>query len=490
MRLSTAFLSSLLSLAYASIGPDADLYIVNKGCEFRLNVINQLTDTNMLTNTSIHWHGFFQEGTNWADGPVGVNQCPITSGNSFLYQFSVPGQAGTFWYHSHHSTQYCDGLRGPLVVYDPDDPLSDLYDVDNESTVISLSDWYHTPTLLEKALVPTPNATLINGLGQYPGGPNSSLAIVNVKHGTRYRMRLISMSCLPNFIFSIDNHNMTIIEADGISTKSVTVNSLQIFAAQRYSFVLKAYQPVDNYWIRATPDKGPVGSAILRYAGAPVANPTTVKANTTIALLETSLSPLYDAGAPGNPVQGGADVNINLNIVFNTTESKYLVNGFTFDPPATPVLLQILSGARTAQEMLPPGSVYILPRNKSVEVSIPGGSAGGPHPIHLHGQVFDVVRSAGSSIYNYKNPVRRDVVNTGIASDNVTFRFSTKNPGPWIMHCHIDWHLNIGLAIVFVTDVDTTATFDPPRYVSFSRLWISYSRPISSEAWDQLCNAS
>jgi FtsP/CotA-like multicopper oxidase with cupredoxin domain len=41
------------------------------------------------------------------------------------------GQAGTFWYHSHVSTQYCDGLRGPLVVYDPQDPHADLYDIDD-----------------------------------------------------------------------------------------------------------------------------------------------------------------------------------------------------------------------------------------------------------------------------------------------------------------------------------------------------------------------
>ena len=38
---------------------------------------------------------------------------------------------GTFWYHSHLSTQYCDGLRGPIVVYDPEDPHADLYDIDN-----------------------------------------------------------------------------------------------------------------------------------------------------------------------------------------------------------------------------------------------------------------------------------------------------------------------------------------------------------------------
>lgn len=40
-------------------------------------------------------------------------------------------QAGTFWYHSHVGTQYCDGLRGPIVVYDPNDPHKSLYDVDD-----------------------------------------------------------------------------------------------------------------------------------------------------------------------------------------------------------------------------------------------------------------------------------------------------------------------------------------------------------------------
>jgi iron transport multicopper oxidase len=53
------------------------------------------------------------------------------SGGSFDYSFSAPGQAGTYWYHSHLSTQYCDGLNGPLVIYDPLDPNKYLYDIDD-----------------------------------------------------------------------------------------------------------------------------------------------------------------------------------------------------------------------------------------------------------------------------------------------------------------------------------------------------------------------
>lgn len=46
------------------------------------------------------------KGTAWADGPVGVTQCPIAPGNSFKYQFTGIEQAGTYWYHSHYCTPY------------------------------------------------------------------------------------------------------------------------------------------------------------------------------------------------------------------------------------------------------------------------------------------------------------------------------------------------------------------------------------------------
>ena len=39
-------------------------------------------------------------------------------------------------------------------------------------------------------------------------------------------------------MFSIDNHDLTVIEADSVETQPVTVNTIQIFAAQRYSFVV------------------------------------------------------------------------------------------------------------------------------------------------------------------------------------------------------------------------------------------------------------
>lgn len=53
-----------------------------------------------------------------------------------------------------------------------------------------------------------------------------------------YRFRLVSISCDPNYTFSIDGHNLTVIEVDGINSQPLLVDSIQIFAAQRYSFVV------------------------------------------------------------------------------------------------------------------------------------------------------------------------------------------------------------------------------------------------------------
>ncbi|PIL31400.1 transporter [Ganoderma sinense ZZ0214-1] len=489
--------AALVGWVYAAIGPVTDLTISNaaispdgftrdavvmngvfpgplitgnKGDNFQLNVIDNLTNHTMRKSTSVHWHGLFQKGTNWADGGAFVNQCPIAPGNSFLYNFTVPDQAGTFWYHSHLSTQYCDGLRGPVVVYDPQDPHASLYDVDDDSTVITLADWYHVAAKLGPRFpFEGADATLINGLGRSTGTVEADLAVISVTQGKRYRFRLVSMSCDPWYKFSIDNHTMNVIEADGVNTKPLAVDSIPILAGQRYSFVLTANQSIDNYWIHAIPSTGITGfpnginSAILRYDGAAPVEPTSSLAPVSSSpLVETDLHPLESMPVPGTATPGGVDKAINLALSFDGTD--FYINGATFTPPSVPVLLQIMSGAQTAQDLLPSGSVLELPSNSSIEITVPAASnaAGAPHPFHLHGHTFAVVRSAGSTTYNYDDPIWRDVVSTGTSgSDNVTIRFRTDNPGPWFLHCHIDFHLEAGLAVVLAEAVANTSAANP-----------------------------
>lgn len=65
-------------------------------------------------------------------------------------------------------------------------------------------------------------------------GPQTELAVVSVTQGTRYRMRVIGMTVEANIMFSIDNHIFTVIEADGINTQPVVVDSLQVFPGKHF----------------------------------------------------------------------------------------------------------------------------------------------------------------------------------------------------------------------------------------------------------------
>lgn len=58
---------------------------VNKGDRVIVNMYNGLGDQ----DTSLHFHGLFQNGTNFMDGPPSVTQCPVAPGQKFVYDFMV-----------------------------------------------------------------------------------------------------------------------------------------------------------------------------------------------------------------------------------------------------------------------------------------------------------------------------------------------------------------------------------------------------------------
>lgn len=166
----------------------------------------------------------------------------------------------------------------------------------------------------------------------------------------------------------------------------ITVTAIDVYAGQRYSAVLHANQPVENYWVRAKPDNSQyngfengINSAILRYEGAEVAEPITKRQRGLTPVKDTRLHPLDSPAAPGEPWPGGADVVLNMTVGYNTDTRLFNISGVPFIPPTVPVLLQILSGAKRAQDLLPRGSVFGLPLNKVIEINFLGiASQGSP----------------------------------------------------------------------------------------------------------------
>ncbi|KAK5650033.1 hypothetical protein RI129_001062 [Pyrocoelia pectoralis] len=87
------------------------------------------------------------------------------------------------------------------------------------------------------------------------------------------------------------------------------------------------------------------------------------------------------------------------------------------------------------------------------------------HPFHLHGHTFRVVAmgKVGKNVteeevaaLDKKGLIKRNLVNA-VKKDTVTVpdggytivRFLASNPGYWLLHCHIEFHMEIGMALLF-----------------------------------------
>ncbi|KAG5988271.1 hypothetical protein E4U43_004791 [Claviceps pusilla] len=219
--------------------------------------------------TSIHFHGLFQNGTNFMDGTVGVTQCPIAPNSNFTYKFDVRGQSGTYWYHAHHSAQAADGLVGPLVIHSKGERTTQELDYATDR-IVMIQDHYHNTTseLLMDYLAPdmennepVPDNPLINGRGvrscdDFKGwdcdGRNISNPVFDLTSGQRHRLRFINVGVFAELQVQIDQHPFYITEVDGTDVHPEPFHRLNILPAQRYSIVLETNVTAhETYWLRA-----------------------------------------------------------------------------------------------------------------------------------------------------------------------------------------------------------------------------------------------
>ncbi|KAK9289516.1 hypothetical protein L1049_007671 [Liquidambar formosana] len=84
--------------------------VAREGDRLLIKVVNHVSN-----NISIHWHGILQLQNGWADGPAYITQCPIQTGQTYVYNYTIVGQRGTLWWHAHISWLRST-LYGPIVI--------------------------------------------------------------------------------------------------------------------------------------------------------------------------------------------------------------------------------------------------------------------------------------------------------------------------------------------------------------------------------------
>ncbi|CUA69885.1 hypothetical protein RSOLAG22IIIB_04141 [Rhizoctonia solani] len=183
------------------------------------------------------------------------------------------------------------------------------------------------------------------------------------------------------------------------------------------------------------------------------------------------------------PPQGKADLTLALNVT-RTSEFGWVLNGNTWNQPAdnfTPLLFQPSEIASLDPK------VYFSYKNGTLvdlifTVTAGNPAAHPPHPMHKHGvkawllgsgtgafpyATIDQAVSAGYSGINIHNPPLRDDFPTpGDITGKawMAVRYRAVDPGPVILHCHIDPHLATGMVIVLLEGAEKISNSTIPSY--------------------------
>ncbi|KAI5923106.1 Cupredoxin [Camillea tinctor] len=447
--------------------------------------------TNRLGNetTGLHFHGIKQTNTNFMDGAVGANQCPVPPNATFTYCF-LADTPGTYWYHSHNMGQYPDGLRGPLIIHDRHDPYSSYFD---EDVTLTVSDWYHDEsiTLVRQMLqpnntdflIPTPDSVIVN---------EGRDGIIYVEPGKSYRVRVINFSAFAAAFITFGDLPMNVIMTDGTYVEEETnIKQLRITPAQRYDVILNIGSNALGSNESSTllpylvvldvnPDYTNTSAELdwpYNFTGALTQHHTPLDAK-PVPLEVDSFDPFDDARfaaldrqAAWGPVTAHWVLNFDFCADANGIP-RACFNGTTYLEQKVPTLYSAATLGRANVQPSAYGQVnpFVARRGDVLEIVLNNHDPA-LHPFHLHGHQFQVIERPYSGAGDWRRtrappdveaPVRRDTVGV-FGNSYAVLRIVVDNPGVFLFHCHIEWHVEMGLTATLIEAPDRLVGYPIPQ---------------------------
>lgn len=413
-------------------------YRGKQGQDFNVIVKNNLDEP-----TAIHWHGLILP--NNQDGVPFVTQEPIMSGKNYGYNFKLL-QKGTYWMHSHYRLQSQKGLSAPLIIND------DYKNNDYQEVIMFITDFsFKEPEVLWQELrkgmshdannmnemnmssmeMDMPNinhenmqnmnsttndlndvaydAYLIN----YKSVENPDIIEINPKK--KILLRIINAASASNFIINLGELKGQAIAVDGEEIIPLITSRFELAMAQRVDILVDTSEAKKAYPILAQGEGTKMQTGlILKTAGFQDIKLTDQAAETAPAL-DYNQELILQAKTPLSNKK--IDRSLILDLEGNMKNYVWKLNGEEW-PNITP--LKVKEGER----------VEIILNNKSMM----------SHPMHLHGHVFQVTEINGRKI---NGPIR-DTVNV-LPNSTVKVQFDANNPGIWMLHCHVLYHVMGGM---------------------------------------------
>ncbi|XP_051204131.1 laccase-4-like [Lolium perenne] len=275
--------------------------VAREGDRLHVRVTNHVAH-----NMTIHWHGIRQLRTGWADGPAYITQCPIQTGQTYVYRFTVTGQRGTLWWHAHISW-FRSTVYGAIIIL-PKRGVPYPFPAPHKEVPVIFGEWWRADTeeVMSQALKVggPPNISDAYTINGHPG-PLYDCSVkdtfkLKVAPGKTYLLRLVNAALNDELFFSVANHTLTIVEVDAVYVKPLTVDTLVISSGQTTNVLLttKLLYPNASFYMSATGysvDRPPAYfdnttvSGILEYR-----NPSTSSFRKELPIFSPTLPPFND----------------------------------------------------------------------------------------------------------------------------------------------------------------------------------------------------
>ncbi|KAL1970786.1 hypothetical protein VTN77DRAFT_2620 [Rasamsonia byssochlamydoides] len=319
-----------------------------------------------------------------------------------------------------------------------------------------------------------------------------NMEVIEVDASERWAsFKFIGAAFMKSLVVSIDEHPMWIYEVDGRYIEPRLVHDFPLFNGERYGAMIKLDKTPKNYTIRVADTNGDQiisGYAILSYKGGqdlgpskPYINYGGLNVSADVVQLNTTYLPPYPNIKPSRT----ADQMFNLTMGRIQSSWQWTLQGsqlYDVDANAdTPILFDL-----DARKNL--GDKLTLPTKNGTWVDLllqlgqfPNTTKiQAPHVIHKHsnkafwigaGPGFfnwtsvDEAIESNSEYFNLENPIYRDtfVTNGAFGPTWMVLRYQVVNPGPFLIHCHIETHLTAGMGVALLDGVDAWPEV-PPEY--------------------------
>ena len=318
--------------------------------------------------------------------------------------------------------------------------------------------------------LPSPDSILFDDKKQ---GPNIQIAA-----GKRYLLRIVNIGGLACGQFHIEGYKLNIVEVDGVQVKSTQADTILVCAGQSYGVVVEGKtarlgtSANANYIVKLTTD--------MLTSNIPPASRITIVGNIVHSLLGSLLSIItnllnhswvptatfddfnlkpLDSQKLLSPVDNKIELWTNQTY-FSGIGTRTGLGPQPWVPAKVPSLFSALSTGDAAMDPATYGpgvNPWVVKSGQVVQIYLQNTHPY-PHPMHLHGHVFQIV-ARGLGTWNGNEgsmpavPVKRDGAVVP-ANGYIVLRFKADNPGVWFFHCHIDLHVVGGMAATIIEAPD------------------------------------